>query len=79
MDVQSVIDEEKSVSIQLSDDASSKLKGDELFIEVYRINENFKLNYKNDCIYVILEKKKLKKHYLMYLIALLIKIKEMIK
>ena len=78
LDVQSVVDEEKSVSIQLSKDVSSKLKGDELFIEVYHINDNFKLNYKNNCIYVILEKKNLKKHYLMYLIGVLIKIKEML-
>ena len=78
LNVQGVIDAEKNVSIQLSEDVSSKLKGDELFIEVYRINENFKLNYKNNCIYVILEKKNLKKHYLMFLIGVLIKIKEMI-
>ena len=78
LDVQSVIDDEKGVSVQLSQDISAKLKGDDLFLEVYHINDNFKLNYKNNCIYVILEKKNLKKHYLMYLIAVLIKIKEMI-
>ena len=78
LDIQNVVDEEKSISIQLSEGISAKLKGDKLFIEVYRINDNFKLNYKNNCIYVILEKKKLKKHYLMYLIAVLIKVKEMI-
>ena len=76
--VLNVSDEEKSVNIQLSEDVSYKLKGDELFIEVYHINDNFKLCYKNNCIYVTLEKKNLKKHYLMYLIAVLIKIKEMI-
>ena len=78
LDIQNVVDEEKSVSIELPEKVSSRLKGDELFLEVYHINDNFKLNYKNNCIYVILEKKNLKKHYLMYLIAVLIKIKEMI-
>ena len=78
LNVINVVDAEKCVSIQLSEEVSSKLKGDELFIEVYHINDNFKLNYKNNCIYVILEKNKLKKHYLMYLIAVLIKINEMI-
>jgi len=78
LDVINVYDNDKVVDIELSEEVSSKLKGDELFIEVYRINDNFKLNYKNRCIHVILEKKNLKKHYLMYLIGVLIKIREMI-
>ena len=79
LDIQNVVDNEKSVDIELSEDVSSRLKGDELFIAVYRINDNFKLNYKNNHIHVILVKKSLKKHYLMYLIGVLIKIKEMLK
>ena len=79
LDIVDVVDEVKSVSVRLSETVSSSLKGDELFINIYHINDKFKLNYKNNCIYVILEKKNLKKHYLMYLIAALIKIKEMIK
>jgi len=38
----------------------------------------FRFNYKNGCIHVILDKIKLDKHYLMYLIDILIKISEMI-
>ena len=67
------------VDIELPKELSSMLKGDQLFIESYNINHNFKLNYKNECIHVILEKNKLEQHYLMYLIGLLIKIREMLK
>ena len=63
----------------LPKELSSKIKGDKLFIETYKISHNFKLNYKNNEIHIILDKGKLEKHYLMYLIGILIKIREMIK
>lgn len=74
-----VLDNEKLVDMELPENLSSMLQGDKLFIESYSINHNFKLNYKNKCIHVILEKNKLEQHYLMYLIGILIKIKEMLK
>ena len=48
-------------------------------METYRINKNFRLNYKNGCINIILDKGNLGQHYLIYLIGVLIKLKEMIK
>ena len=48
-------------------------------MESYKINKNFRLDYKNEEIYVILDKNDLEKHYLIYLIEILVKIKEMIK
>ena len=77
--IENVVDTEKFVDITLPSDISSNLKGDELFIESYNLNHNFKLNYKNSEIHVILNKNKLDKHYLMYLIGIVIKIREMIK
>ena len=77
--ITTVIDTSSLVDIELPKELSSMLQGDKLFIESYNINHNFKLNYKNECIHIILEKNKLEKHYLMYLIGLFIKIKEMIK
>ena len=74
-----VIDNNSFVDIELPKELSNMLQGDKLFIESYNINHNFKLNYKNECIHIILEKNKLEKHYLMYLIGLFIKIKDMIK
>ena len=77
--IDNVLDTSNMVDIELPKELSSMLKGDQLFIESYNINHNFKLNYKNECIHVILEKNKLEQHYLMYLIGLLIKIREMLK
>ena len=77
--IETVIENEKMIDIEIPKSVSSNLKGDKLFVESYNINHNFKLNYKNECIHVILYKDKLEQHYLMYLIAILIKIKQMIK
>jgi transcription-repair coupling factor (superfamily II helicase) len=74
-----VFDNPKNVEIILPGEVSNKIKGDELFYESYKINHNFKLNYKNKSIHIILEKEGLTKHYLMYLLAILIKVKEIIK
>ena len=79
LQIDDVIDDKKYVSIRLSKEISDKIQGDVLFKEIYDINHNFKLNYKNSSIYIILEKSNLEKHYLMYLIALLIKLRELIK
>lgn len=79
LDVVNVTDDKKMVMMRLPHDLSIRLKGDELFMESYKINKNFRLDYKNGEIYIILDKINLEKHYLMYLIAILIKIKEMLK
>lgn len=76
--INNVVDTEKFVDITLPASISNKIKGDDLFIESYNVNHNFKLNYKNNEIHIILEKNKLDKHYLMYLIAILIKVRNMI-
>ena len=76
--IEEVIDNDKFVDIRLPREISDNIKGDQLFMEAYNISHNFKLTYKNNCIHVILEKEKLTKHYLMYLIGILIKIRSMI-
>ena len=73
-----VLDNDKLVDITLPVDISNRIKGDELFAKVYDVNHNFRLNYRNNEIHVILDKNKLEKHYLMYLIAVLIKIRGII-
>ena len=76
--VTDVVDGKNSVDIMLPSDVSSKINGEELFHESYKISRMFRFNYKNGCIHVILDKIKLDKHYLMYLIDILIKISNMI-
>ena len=79
LNIENVIDTEKNVTLILPVEISNMIQGDKLFVESYNINHNFRLEYKNRQIHIILDKFKLKKHYLMYLIALLIKLREMIK
>ena len=79
LSITEVIDNDKIVQIKLPPDISSRIKGDELFIESYNLNHNFRLKYADNSILVILEKNNLDKHYIMYLIGILIKIREMIK
>ena len=78
LDIEEVIDGKNSVDMTLPGSVSSKIDGEELFNESYKICRMFRFSYKNGCIHVILDKIKLEQHYLMYLIGILIKINGMI-
>ena len=76
--IERVIDGKNSVDMMLPIDVSSKIDGEELFNESYSICRSFRFSYSTGCIHIILDKVKLDKHYLMYLIDILIKVNEMI-
>ena len=78
IDIIDVVDGKNSVDMTLNKDISSKIDGEELFNEAYKISRMFRFSYKSGFIHIILDKMKLEQHYLMYLIGILIKIKEMI-
>lgn len=78
LNIEEVNDGKNSVDMTLPKEVSSKLSGDVLFMESYNISKMFRFSYRNERIHVILDKINLDKHYLMYLIAILIKIKELI-
>ena len=78
LNIDTVIDGKNSVDILLPKEISSKLSGDKLFMESYNISRMFRFTYKNECIHVILDKVNLDRHYLIFLIDILIKIKELI-
>ena len=78
LNIDTVIDGKNSVDILLPKEISSNLSGDKLFMESYNISRMFRFTYKNECIHVILDKVNLDRHYLIFLIAILIKIKELI-
>ena len=73
-----VVDGKNSVDVTLPMEISSKIDGEELFNESYSINRNFRFTYKSGCIHIILDKIRLDKHYLMYLIGILIKVNGML-
>ena len=79
LNISEVNDEKNSVTIILPEDISDKISGDKLFIESYNISKMFKFIYKNKRIHIILDKNNLNQHYLMILIALLIKIRDIIR
>lgn len=76
--INTVIDDDRKVDIVLPKTISDDVKGDKLFVEAYDINHNFKLNYRNNEIHITLEKNHLERHYLMYLIAILIKLRNLL-
>jgi len=76
--IDEIHDNEKLVDMTLPKKISNQINGEKLFMETYNISKYFKLNYRNGCIHVILEKNKLEKHYLMYLIGVLLKIRSML-
>lgn len=78
LEITEVVDGKNSVDITLPANISSKIDGEVLFNEAYDISHMFRFTYKDGCIHVILDKVKLDKHYLMYLIGILIKINGMI-
>ena len=64
------------VDIELSEEYSSKINGEELFSLTYDISRNFRLNYKDNKIHIILDLVNLDKHFLLYLIELFDKLLE---
>ncbi len=78
LNIDTVVDGKNSVTLTLPEDISSKLPGDTLFMESYNISKMFRFSYKDKKINIILDKINLDKHYLLYLIAILIKIRDLI-
>ncbi len=77
LNISEVNDGRNSVEMALPVEISSKISGDKLFMESYNISKMFRFSYKDSQIHVILDKVNLDKNYIMYLIAILIKIKEL--
>ena len=64
------------IELELSENMSNKIDGEKLFIYAYQICPRFKFSYKNKKIYIRLDFAKLEKHFLIYIIELLTKIKD---
>jgi len=73
-----VVDGKNSVDMTLSKENSSKINGEVLFNEAYKISRMFRFTYNNGFIHIILDKVKLEEHYITYLINILSKISNMI-
>lgn len=62
------------VDLELSEEVSQKINGEDLFMLSYEVSKKFKLNYRENKIHIVLELVNLEKHFLFYLIELLQKV-----
>ena len=73
-----VIDSKTEVKILFDDEISKQIDGEKIFMDSYKISKDFKFKKQVDKFIVILSKSRLDKHYIYYLIDLLLLMKSMI-
>ena len=73
--INKVVTMKNNIDIELPCELSSKIDGERLFNDAYSISKMFRFLYKDSSIHIILDTIKLEKHFLLYLIELLEKIK----
>lgn len=62
------------IDLVMSENMSKKIDGEKLFNMAYEVNHNFKLDFNDNKIHIILDLKKLDKHYIIYFTKLFDKI-----
>ena len=73
--INKVVTMKNNIDIERPCELSSKIDGERLFNDAYSISKMFRFLYKDSSIHIILDTIKLEKHFLIYLIELLEKIK----
>ena len=71
LDIKNVIQTSAYVEIHLTQELSSKINGEKLFLKLYSINPKFTIRYMSKRIIIKLPTINLEKHYLYYLVELL--------
>ena len=71
LEIRKVKQTKTMVDLELSEDISKRINGEELFMLSYDVCKNYKLSYVDNKIHIILEIVNLDKHFLLYLIELL--------
>ena len=74
LEIRKVKQSKTMVDLELSEDVSKRINGEELFMFAYEVSKRFKLGYKDNKIHIVLEIVNLEKHFLLYLIELLTKL-----
>ena len=64
------------LDLELSENISKMINGEELFMISYEVSKKFKLSYKDNKIHILFDIVNLEKHFLLYLIELLSKLLE---
>ena len=76
LEIKKVSQTKTMIDLELSEEISKKINGEELFMLSYEVCKRFKLSFKNNKIHIILELVNLEKHFLLYLIELLTRLLE---
>ena len=71
LNINNVIQTKTFIDLELPEDVSKQVNGEDLFMMSYEISKNFRLSYKNNKIHIILDLVNLDKHFLLYLTDLL--------
>ena len=71
LNIKTVRQTDRLVEIELSEELTSKIKGDKLMYNAYSISNNFNLAYKHKRIIITLYYKNLEEHFIKYLVKLL--------
>ena len=74
LEIKKVKQTKTMVDLELSEEISKKIQGEELFMMSYEVSPHFKLSFRDNKIHIILELINLDKHFLLYIIELLSKI-----
>ena len=76
LEIKKVNQTKTMIDLELSENVSKIINGEDLFMLSYEVSRKFKLSYKENKIHIILEIVNLDKHFLLYLIELLSKLIE---
>lgn len=76
LEIRNVKQTKTMVDLELSEEISKKINGEELFMLAYEVSPHFKLSFKENKIHIILEIVNLDRHFLLYIIELLMKLIE---
>lgn len=79
LEIKRVKQTKTAIDLELSENISKMVNGEELFLMSYEISKRFKLNFKDDKIHIILELINLEKHFLLYFIELLTRLIDSLK
>ena len=74
VNIKEVRQTKNSIELVFSEEISSKIDGEQLFINAYKISNMFRFQMKHKCLIVILDTIKLEQHYIYLLIELLNKV-----
>ena len=74
LEIKHVKQTKTSIDLELPENISKMVHGEDLFMMSYEVSKQFRLNYKENKIHIILNLVNLEKHFLLYIIELLTKL-----